>query len=465
MYNYCKKKGFINEPQAWWDDCATEVSSALIGKYITSGGNLNNFNLSFMTIDDRFSINFDHMNEEANLLVSKLLFCFDKVEVEAETLHFTAEQRATSELKLRICNLIQPYLSQHPQMNKLKAKISNIPDNQFFLVLQEIPTDTETLLLYELWVETLNETEDPNELKSSFIKKSTQLNGFSGYLVSNYQVHIPRNDRRTIIGNATKDDRCCRFCGKSNQNGAFFKKVAHAIPEALGNKNIILGDECDECNQFFGDNIEPCLIEYFNIYRVMLNTKGKNGSPFIGYKNGSIHHDGNMVVLTSTIIENIKDSEFTINLNSSKEITPVNIYKALCKITLSTIDKSCIPLLSETINWIRSGAVEEKVLPKVAFTIEHSGFTKQPQIVNYVRKTKNHDIPHVVSEFRIGSFVYVYILPFSDNDTEDFTKEESFKNYWDTFNHYSGLKTWKFFSLTGTSKVSASSVIKLKINK
>ena len=39
-------------------------------------------------------------------------------------------------------------------------------------------------------------------------------------------------------------ENICRFCG----NKGTFKKKAHAIPEAIGNKSIVQKNECDECN-------------------------------------------------------------------------------------------------------------------------------------------------------------------------------------------------------------------------
>lgn len=41
----------------------------------------------------------------------------------------------------------------------------------------------------------------------------------------------------------------CRYCG--GRNPKTFRKIAHAIPEALGNKWIISADECDVCNDAF----------------------------------------------------------------------------------------------------------------------------------------------------------------------------------------------------------------------
>lgn len=41
----------------------------------------------------------------------------------------------------------------------------------------------------------------------------------------------------------------CRYCSEADP--ARFRTVAHAFPEALGNKWVISRDECDRCNQIF----------------------------------------------------------------------------------------------------------------------------------------------------------------------------------------------------------------------
>ena len=50
---------------------------------------------------------------------------------------------------------------------------------------------------------------------------------------------------RILLG----DRGICRYCG--GRNPKTFRKIAHAIPEALGNKWIISADECDVCNHAF----------------------------------------------------------------------------------------------------------------------------------------------------------------------------------------------------------------------
>lgn len=49
------------------------------------------------------------------------------------------------------------------------------------------------------------------------------------------------------IGEPDENKRICRFCGKSVPSVSF-KKIAHAIQDALGNKLLFCYEECDTCN-------------------------------------------------------------------------------------------------------------------------------------------------------------------------------------------------------------------------
>lgn len=49
------------------------------------------------------------------------------------------------------------------------------------------------------------------------------------------------------IGEPDENKRICRFCGKSVPRVSF-KKIAHAIQDALGNKLLFCYEECDTCN-------------------------------------------------------------------------------------------------------------------------------------------------------------------------------------------------------------------------
>lgn len=420
---------------------------------------MENYSIYFMTQGDGFWINLQPANEETGTVYLELMACFG--DIKDNNLKVSPEQKVTEGLKHKVFEFVGKYTSSHPILNRLKSKIENLSTNEYFLVLPSIPTDTSEKLKLEIYISTLNEFGNTEDLQSKFEEKMRVFNEFSGDLMSKYNLNIPRNDRRTIIGNAKKESRCCRFCNKTMNDGATFKKVAHAIPEGLGNKNIILGDECDDCNEFFGNHIEPSLIEHLDIYRVFLGVKGKSGTPKIKYKNGHMQVENNMPIVASQNIERVSDKEIKVHLDSTKRFTPAKLYKALCKITLSTINEEHLADLKQTITWMKTDDQKELCLPNIAVNVIHSGFSKAPQIVNYVRKVDDTDIPHVISEFRLGSLVYVYIIPFSEKDNVDFSNDEDYQKFWDSFKHYSLLNGWRFDCLNSINEVSFNETIRL----
>ncbi|MEC8081210.1 MAG: HNH endonuclease [Pseudomonadota bacterium] len=420
---------------------------------------MESYNICFMTEGDGFGINLQPANEETGTVYLELLACFG--DIKDNTSKVSTEQKVTEDLKQKVSDFVVKYASSHPILNRLKSKIENLSTNEYFLVLPSIPTDTSEKLKLETYISTLNEFGNTEEVQSNFEAKMRVLDEFPGDLISKYNLNIPRNDRRTIIGNAKKESRCCRFCNKTLSEGATFTKVAHAIPEGLGNKNIILGDECDDCNEFFGNDIEPSLIEHLDIYRVFLGVKGKSGTPKIKYKNGHMQVENNMPIVASQNIGRVSDKEIKVHLDSTKRFTPAKLYKALCKITLSTIDEEHVADLKQTITWMKTDDQKELCLPNVAVNVVHSGFSKVPKIVNYVRKIDDSDIPHVVSEFRLGSLVYVYIIPFSEKDNVDFSNDEYYQKFWNTFKHYSLVSGWRFDCLNSINEVSINETIRL----
>ncbi|PWM79654.1 MAG: hypothetical protein DBY32_01970 [Phascolarctobacterium sp.] len=69
-----------------------------------------------------------------------------------------------------------------------------------------------------------------------------------------------------------KDKRKCIFCFNED---AKFSKIAHAIPETLGNHSLISYFECDECNYKFGKMFEDDLAKFMMPYKYITNTFGK----------------------------------------------------------------------------------------------------------------------------------------------------------------------------------------------
>jgi hypothetical protein len=415
--------------------------------------------ISFMTLDDGFALVLSPVTVECETIFSSLLMCFG--EVEAGGVRIKAEQKATKELKQKITEFVGENFPAFPMLKRLGKKISGLPENQYFLVLGEIPSDTALKLKLETYLEALNEKGREFIDGENFQEETDGSEELFGDLLKNYNISQPRNNRRTIIANAKKEDRKCRFCGERQEDGATFSNVAHAIPEALGNKNILLANECDGCNEFFGNDIEPNLIEYLDVYRAFLGVKGKGGIPTISYKNGKIINQGGIPVVVAEKINFTPDKGLVVEFESSKKFTPLKLYKALCKISLSTIGEQDIVWFNATLRWLRYGESPGQHLPKIAMNVFHAGFAMPPEITNYIRKSDDYSLPHLVSEFRIGSFIYVYVVPYSEKDKLKFEEVSEYEGFWSRFKHYQKLSGWRFESVDSAVEVTVNEVIRM----
>jgi hypothetical protein len=88
--------------------------------------------------------------------------------------------------------------------------------------------------------------------------------------------------RKQFLGDAA--NKRCRFCRKTAPQ-VTFRKEAHAIPEALGNKSLFSHYECDACNQKFGAGIQDSFGKWSKPMRMMTRIRGKSGVPTL--KKGS----------------------------------------------------------------------------------------------------------------------------------------------------------------------------------
>ena len=82
---------------------------------------------------------------------------------------------------------------------------------------------------------------------------------------------------KVVLGDM--QNRICRFCGKQPPE-VTFRKVAHAIPELLGNKSIESAYECDTCNQEFGSGIENDLGNWSKPMRTLIRIRGKSRASY-----------------------------------------------------------------------------------------------------------------------------------------------------------------------------------------
>lgn len=414
----------------------------------------------FMTSNDGMELALQPITDESAELFNNLMQCFG--ELKDGCLNVKAEQQANKETKEKLEKFTDEFSPRLPALKKFNKKISDLKDDEYFLILQALPADTESKNQLEIYLNFINKKKGHNFTEEEFKAELEQAQKIFPDLLNNYNIDQIRTDRRTIIGTKNKSNRVCRFCEKCISDGATFRKVAHAISEGLGNKYIILADECDSCNEYFGKNIEPQLITHLDIYRAFLGIKGKNGLPTITFKNGKITHSDEMAVIITQDFEKISDEEFILTLKTNNKFNPLKLYKALVKIALSTIRSDVMHDFRATYEWLSSveGAAVE--LPKIARCVLHSGFTKHPEITNYVRKSDDHSLPHLFSEFRIGSFLYVFIVPFSKKDQLQFVVPAEYENFWNRLEHYAAVKTWRFDRFDTSADIAITERIHIK---
>lgn len=407
---------------------------------------MNELVLRVMLQDGGFSLAVEPVNERSVRHFADLMSVFDG-EMSEGTYHVFSEQCANSAMKERVTSFVDSCSRQYPRLNKLKKRICDLPDDQYFLVLPQEPTSSAEKAALEVYLGAVNDAKgDFSRATTLFEERYKAMQEVAGKFMDTYDIFQPRSDIRVSIGAKNKKDRSCRFCGRSEGDGATFKKVAHAIPEALGNKNVVLTEECDECNEFFGNEIEPTFISYFDVYRVFIGARGKNKIPHIKYKNGDLLHDGKMAVVASRSIFGDPEQGLEVKLESSVSITPINFYKSLVKVALSVIDSQHLQYLKDAVSWVRFDHKHGVNVPKIAVNVVNEGFCSSPQVTVYTRKTEDLSVPHVVSEFRFGSYVYVYIVPFSKKDDRRFVNGEGFEEFWDFFGHYHVVEGWSFQS-------------------
>jgi hypothetical protein len=357
-------------------------------------------------------------------------------------------QRNTKTVRDGVQEIIEKYSEKMPAINQLKRIFNLMEDGEYFMIIVNRKPSYEKTYEYYSEIISLN---SPNFDIEKHLRDGTEL--FKN-IWDNYDLFITRNNTRQLIGEKDRQKRICRFCGRTMADGASFKKEAHAISDALGNKTVILMEECDECNEHFGKTIEQDLLVYLNLYRTFFGIMNRdNKIPTIKGKNFEYRNNGNRNISleiiddgTNTFPDDPSLPPDNILLKYYEKITSQNIYKALVKYALSVIDRSKISRFDKTINWIRDSNNFKQNLPKIAVLASYELFKEKPLLTVYVRKTDNNNIPYAVAEFHFTLLTFVYIIPTFSDEEKQYLSDEEYKEYWKFFKYYDLAKEFKFES-------------------
>lgn len=194
-------------------------------------------------------------------------------------------QQNTEELRDKVSDLVKKLATINPQIHRLRTYFESElkPNEWFFIAVDETLNQAQ---IDQILIELLSI--DADEQQKEQANKTLEV---LQKLRSVYDIKSYGEFTKEWVGEPDKRKRVSRYCHRSMPE-VTFKKVAHTISEAFGNKSIKTNDECDECNQFFGDTIEQDFLSIFDIPRLFFGIKKKNGVPhkFVG-ENYAIEKD------------------------------------------------------------------------------------------------------------------------------------------------------------------------------
>ncbi len=352
----------------------------------------------------------------------------------------------TSDLKEKRISFVEKYKKKTPQLNRFGDFFDKLDENEHFFILPNTEINTEQSVSMSNYLISLNEKKD-------FDKLNADTKEIFECVLGNYNVYSYDTTKKIKIGEGIKENRICRFC-KKRQPEVKFSKEAHAISEALGNKTLIINEECDACNDYFGEQIERDIINYLSIFRTFFGIKGKEKIPKLKGANFIYEHHGDKqlsIRIKGDDGEDLNEPPLAIGMETHETISLQNIYKALCKFALSVIDTKYIEHFDESINWIRNDIFFDN-LPKVAVLSSYNFFNTHPNMILYVRKSKNNELPFVIGEFHFTFLTYVFIIPLSSQDETNFHEEDKYKIFWECFQHYKRTGKWSFHDYNNSQK-------------
>lgn len=392
------------------------------------------FKITFKSLNDTLSFLLESENQK---LIEDFVFGLYELFGDVTSKKINGLQKYDSDNKIGIENFIAVFKDRFPpSINQVTAYFSRLQEDEYFLFLPN----------FELTIQESNRLNNyliSLQGEETFDQLNKKFDNTIGRTLKNYQLRAFGGER-IFIGD--KQNRKCRFCGKSNGE-TMFKSKAHAISEGLGNKKVFVYDECDNCNDKFSIEIEPDIINYYSIFRTFYDIKGKGGKKKIKGKNFEISKNGDLEIKFQSIDSrpDVKKhpDEYNIKLELQEKINSQDIYRCLVKFCLSVIDTNEIRKFEKTIKWVNK-KLTFKILPKIGELISYHHFTTEPKLFLYIRKNDNKKIPYMVGEFHLTCKLITFIVPFCEEDENKFVDKESYENFWNEFNHYSKVKGWVF---------------------
>ncbi|GCD10343.1 HNH endonuclease [Clostridium tagluense] len=211
----------------------------------------------------------------------------------------------------------------------------------------------------------------------------------------------------------------CRFCGKSSPK-VTFKKKAHAISELIGNKEFVSRNECDVCNEQFGNSFEDNLSKYLGITRNLSQIHSKKGVPSYKSESGKSRVD---FTNKGIVIQDIEGSNFIemkengMLIHSVRQsYSPLSVYKSFVKMALSVLPYEYMFYFWSTVKWLgeKSDATSYYDMKDYEWIIER--FVPGPRPLSltlhgFIRNNDVIEVPFYQFVLEFGNYIYQIAVP------------------------------------------------------
>lgn len=405
-------------------------------------------NISLISLYGKVTVNIPNISEpDVHKVIIEFLMIIGDVDTKTFNITVNPLQVMSKEKKAELGQFIGKSLKVVPVLSELRQWIKTVEnDETIFITSGEIDKNYENEILFHLMKEN---TPDFN------IDAHNSAKELQSQIEDNYNISF-FNEKKAPIGEFDKSKRICIFCGKKVEDGVTFKKKAHAISESLGNKHLIQNEECDQCNEMFGNTFEEDISNFFLPYRVMYGVTGKKGIPKQKYHptvNFS-NEKGDFIVESSLENEFDETTEYpkVIQVPIAQEVCLQGIYKSFVKYFVALKGNNIRNEIETITQWLNGAFEWDNKLPVIASRIEYGLFAKEPWIVCYTRSSDDTKLPKYVLEFHTLMFCYVVIIPFIEDSETNFSDTSSYNYFWERMPHYNKASDWNFMNFDSNIK-------------
>lgn len=286
-------------------------------------------------------------------------------------------------------------------------------------------------------------------------------------IIANYALNA--GGKKIYLGH--KNPRVCRYCGSTNK--ALFRKIAHAIPEQIGNKTLFDYSECDTCNATFSEMLEDHFAKWTNPLRTMGRVPGKRGVPTTKSRDSKIRIESkdnkNLNMYIHEGDERLRDDDDNKRVSITLErqpYIPMGVFKCMVKMAIAIMPHNDGADVSHLKQWIleRTHTYESyPYKPLMIFSQFVPGSLPNDRIACFLlrRKAGVVDRPFFMFVLQFSQVIYQIVLPMHKEDQQIMAAGRAtipvFPNPWGTVSHetqYGASNTDKN-DMSGTERTAA----------